>query len=159
MPHYIRLRGPWNYQPVACWLRAANGDWQLSPTDLPIAGVISLPSRWEGTLQGFVGSVVLTRRFRCPEAVAAAKRVWLGIEDLSGSASVELNGERVGELAGIEAAPENGVQKCPVRFEISQLLRPRNVLAITVTTPAPISTERQSGHLGLVRLEIESNED
>ncbi len=155
MPHFIRLRGPWNYRPVGRWLPAASGDWQLVADNLPDAGILSVPGDWSAALAEFQGTVLFTRSFRCPESVASAARVWLGVEDVSWQARVELNDQVLGQIVSSQAVEGSNDQRCPARFDITELLKPRNLLAITLTSPAPTQTQGHSGHLGLVRLEIE----
>ncbi len=155
MPHYIRLRGPWNYRPLARWLPTASGDWQLVADNLLDSGIISLPGDWRAALGDFAGTVLFTRTFRCPESLASATRVWLGVEEVSSQARVELNDQFLGEIVCSQTAEGNHHQQCPARFDITELLQPRNLVAITLTSPTPTPTERRSGHLGLVRLEIE----
>jgi len=159
MLHFIRLRGPWNYRPVSRWIAGVNGDWRLVADDLPDEGVISLPGNWCDALDGFEGSVQFTRAFRCPEAVAAAAEVWLGIGDVNWLAKVELNEQVLGEVVCSQAAVKGTDQRCPTRFSVKKIIQPRNLLTITVTSAMPTATERRGGQLGLVRLEIESTED
>jgi hypothetical protein len=156
MMHVIRLRGPWNYQPVARWVRSTEGEWQLMTDALPGGGSVPLPGDWSSALgENFSGSVLFTRAFRCPESLASAARVWLTIEEVEWQATTKLNGQALGNVVGDLLREDAQDQTCPARFDITKLLQPSNLLAITVTSRPQMTDEGQLGYLGLVRLEIE----
>jgi hypothetical protein len=87
----------------------------------------------------------LTRSFHRPTGLAALTQVWLVLDDAKASARIELNGRVLGEAAGGRAA----------RFCITADLKPRNLLAITLTAPQPETEKSPHDTIGLVSLEIE----
>src|SRR5262245_39352295 len=106
-PHAIRLRGPWECEP-------------LDPAAPPRR--LALPCSWAGA--GLAGSarVPLRRRFGYPGQIDAHERVWLTLAGLTGRVRVTLNGTEVGTVAG------GGAYEC----EVTALLRPRNELTLEV---------------------------
>src|SRR4051812_10655240 len=101
-PHPIRLRGPWEYQPLAC----------AEARPLPPPGRIVAPSR----LPDFTGRVRLVRRFGYPGTLDAEEHVWLRLPPLPPGSGVALNGTA---LAGVAR-----------EYDITESLRPRNELSI-----------------------------
>ena len=104
-PHRIRLRGPWEYEPLAG----------------PAAGTarrLSLPDRWADI---DLGPARLTRAFGYPGRIDAHEHVWLTIEGLTVPATITLNGQPVGDATVGSFARV-----------ISSLLGPRNRLEIRV---------------------------
>ena len=99
------------------------------------------------------GTVKFTRQFGCSAGLKAARRVQLVIQKLAGRASIELNGNLLGEIpVGAHEAEGNDLKQ-PTNFDVAALLRPRNTLVVRV-----LLAEREaaaSGEPGLVRLEIE----
>ena len=88
-PHRIRLRGPWDYEPLAY-----SGP-QRQP--LPPAGRMNVPCRWaDGGLAGFDGRVRFRRRFGYPGQIDADERVWLTFAGAGAVADVWLNGRALG---------------------------------------------------------------
>jgi hypothetical protein len=105
-PHTIRLRGPWECEP-------------LEPAG-PVRRV-SLPCRWgEGGLAGLAGRVRFRRRFGYPGRIDADERVWLTFAGVRGSAVVALNGHPLGRHQGTFA------------FEVTGLLAARNEVVVEV---------------------------
>ena len=105
-PHPIRLRGPWEYEPVARVL----GDGR------PLRRMqrLNVPSAWpDGE---FVGRVRLVRRFGYPGTLEAHERVWLRLPLLAEGSVVHLNGMAFERIAR--------------EYDISDLLRPRNELRV-----------------------------
>jgi hypothetical protein len=130
-PHRIRLRGPWECEPLA---RAGDGG------PLPPALRMTLPCRWtEGGLADFAGRVRFRRRFGYPGRIDDTERVWLTCAGLEGSAVVALNGRNLG-------APEDPA--CGFEYEVTALLLPRNELVIDLDGPA------NGGLWGEVALEV-----
>jgi len=125
-PHRIRLRGPWEHEPVS------------GPEPLPAPGRMTMPCRWkDGGLPGFAGTVRFRRHFGYPGRLDAFERVWLTFAGLTGTAHIRLNGQDLGVLA--DEAGE---------FEITSLLQNRNILEVEVEGP------EGSGLWGEVALEI-----
>jgi hypothetical protein len=106
-PHRIRLRGPWEAEPVAG----------------PAARPVTLPCPWADIAPGFTGAVVFRRRFGLPRRLDEWERVWLTCEKVDGRSNWRLNGV---EFA-MAAAPAAGLEA-----EVTALLRERNELAVHV---------------------------
>jgi len=100
-------------------------------------------------------TVKLSRQFGCSAGLKSASRVWLSIEDIAGCASVELNGSPLGQIVSSRTVDEPTGQRCPAKFEIAALLRPRNLLAIEIHSSDGTGEPNRPDHLGLVKLEIE----
>jgi hypothetical protein len=131
-PHRIRLRGPWDYEPLA----------YSSPEQhlLPPAGRMSVPCRWaDGGLAGFAGRVRFRRRFGYPGRIDAHERVWLTFAGADSRAEVVLNGAALGHHEG----------EGEFEFDVTDLLRPRNELVVDVEGPA-----ESAGLWGEVALEV-----
>jgi hypothetical protein len=129
-PHRIRLRGPWECQPIESDRGAP----------LPPAARLTMPCRWhEAGWADFAGRVHCVRRFGYPGRIDAHERVWLTFAGVAASADVTLNGHRLGRHAG----------KGAFEFEITSLLKPRNELAVLVESP-----DSHGGLWGEVALEI-----
>ena len=170
MPHTIRLRGPWEYQPLARATLLADGSVSRDERDLPAGGTIALPADWGDILgNDFRGLVRFSRRFAQPTGLDAATRVWLVIENVDWLATVSLNDQFLGHVHLAQATPPLSIppslfpsisppSPCPARFDITSHLQPRNLLAIDVLkSPAaagPGWTTQPGGLIGLVRLEI-----
>jgi hypothetical protein len=132
-PHRIRLRGPWDYQPLT--------RTPPTPEPLPPAGRMNMPCRWgEGGLKDFTGRVRLMRCFGQPQQIDAHEHVWLTFGGVEGVAEVWLNGQLLGRHEGTAA---------PFEFEATELLRARNELAVEVEADHP-----GGGLWGEVALEI-----
>ena len=112
-PHRIRLRGPWECEPLA---RAGGGP-------LPPPCRMTMPCRWgDGGLPGFAGRARFRRRFGYPGRIDTYERVWLTFAGVDGVAEVWLNGTRLGRHEG----------PGPFEFVVTALLRPRNELTVEV---------------------------
>jgi len=78
----------------------------------------------------------------------------LVVQGVDGKAEIALNEHVLGQLAGSQRPGQNAESTAPsARFEITQLLRLQNVIAIVTT--APPDTDAPAGAIGSVRLEIE----
>ncbi len=154
-PHVIRLRGPWQYEPLARTVLLPNGTTREEPGTLPPSGKTEVPADWGEKLGAdFRGRVRFTRRFGLPTGLSSAHRVDLVIERVVSFGSAALNGESLGDL------PIGGG---PYRFDVTARLRPRNELGIEVEfprsmdrppRPAHLDQKDDAGGLGDVRLEI-----
>jgi beta-galactosidase/beta-glucuronidase len=130
--HTIRLRGPWQIEPLT----------GLGPTT-PVETTV--PGDWSAALSAdFRGSARYSRRFGLPTNLSPAERVSLVVEQVHWQATITLNGQ----LLGTQTAAD-GVRK----YDVTQLLQLRNGLQIVVEVPAD---QTGPGSLGEVRLEIES---
>src|SRR6266851_1296199 len=115
-PHRIRLRGPWECEPLA----RAGGD----STPLPAPLRMTMPCRWgEGGLSGFKGRVRFRRRFGYPGRIDAHERVWLTFTSVEGAAEVSLNGVLLGK---------HDANRSTFEHELTPLLRERNELIVDV---------------------------
>jgi hypothetical protein len=156
MPHVIRLRGPWQYEPLARTRRLADGSSQIVPGPLPHPGEITLPSDWGGSLGlDFRGRVRFLRRFNRPTGLESVDRVELVIPCVDAFGSVALNQR---PLATIPP----GLNE--FRLDIRSRLELHNLLVVEVELPecdassAPLPrgdrTGCAGGMPGDVRLEI-----
>ncbi len=161
-PHRIRLRGPWDCEPLA---RTDGG-----PVPPPFRVV--MPCRWTDTSLGpFSGTVRCRRRFGLPRQIDAHERVWLTFGGVADRATVQLNGQpldapgskssrraaagprslaediAIGALTGSRSDP--ATLAAPFTVEITTLLRERNELIVEVE-----SSNAASGLWGEVALEI-----
>ena len=154
--HVIRLRGPWEYCPLARTAMRADGSRRCETDDLPGPGRIMMPNDWRATLGGdFHGRVSYLRRFGRPTGLDAADRVELVIDRVDAFGCAALNGQGLGEIAA-------GGQAW--RCDITPWLRPRNELVIEVELPQvtadgpvlarPGREGLPGGLIGEVRLEI-----
>jgi len=131
-PHRIRLRGPWDYEPLA---RAARSDEPLPPR-----GRMTMPGRWgEGGLGEFAGRVRFRRRFGWPGRIDAHERVWLTFAGAEAVAEVWLNGRCLGRHEGPGS----------FEFDVTGLLQLRNDLNVEVEAPGG-----SGGLWGEVALEV-----
>jgi hypothetical protein len=135
-PHRIRLRGPWDCEPLR---RAGATEGAAAP--LPAALRMTMPCRWhEGGLSDFAGRVRFTRRFGYPGRIDAGERVWLTFAGVDGSAEVWLNGCPLGRHEGAAG---------PFEHEVTPLLDTRNRLVVEVE-----EATGRGGLWGEVALEI-----
>ena len=130
-PHRIRLRGPWECEPLE---RLPSGAAPPGPLRM------TLPCRWaDGGLKDFSGRALFRRRFGYPGQIDAYERVWLTLAGVSDRAAIRLNGTALGNCGG------DG----PFEFEITRLLRPRNELVVEVD-----GTALEGGLWGETALEV-----
>jgi hypothetical protein len=130
-PHRIRLRGPWECEPLL-WL----SDKAEQP--LPPPCRIRMPCRWdEGGLAGFVGRARFRRSFGYPGRIDVHERVWLTLSGIGIAAEVRLNNHLLGR------------RSTACEFEVTSLLLPRNELVMEIEGPA-----EQGGWWGDVALMI-----
>ncbi len=166
MPHVIRLRGPWEYEPLARFATLSDGRVDVKNDGLPPSGIIELPADWGKVLGAeFQGRVRFTRRFRCPTGLSPTLHVWLIIDDVDWQAEVTLNESLLGKVAHSDSPEPSQELQCPARFDITTLLSPQNKLSIVITCPGldaenvPLQRRARSGQpggrVGLVRLEID----
>jgi hypothetical protein len=115
-PHRIRLRGPWDYEPLA--RLPADAALQLPPP-----GRMAVPCRWtDGGLPGFAGRVRFRRRFGFPGQIDTHERVWLTGAGVEASADIAVNGVGLGRQVGDQ----------PFECDVTAFLRPRNELVMDV---------------------------
>ncbi len=123
-PHRIRLRGPWECEPLARLVRHGDGRQEWTEVDLPPQLRLTMPARWrDGGLQDYAGRVRFRRRFGYPGRIDAHERVWLTFAGLEGTADVRLNDVPLGRRTGADG---------PFEFDVTELLRERNELCVDV---------------------------
>src|SRR5947209_5220146 len=139
-PHRIRLRGPWQCEPLARAARQADGRLEMTAQGLPPPCRMIMPCRWgEAGLADFAGCARFRRRFGMPRRLDAHEAVWLTFLGVDAAAVVTLNGCLLGRH---EQAQQ------PFEFNITGLLREGNELTVDIEAPAG------NGYLGEVALEV-----
>ncbi len=123
-PHRIRLRGPWECEPLA----------PPGP-----ARRVLMPCRWADVGLAGPTRVRCRRRFGYPGRIDSHERVWLTLAGAEDRVEVWVNEEPLGQHPGDR----------PCELEVTALLRARNELAIAVES-APGS----GGLWGEVALEV-----
>lgn len=151
--HIIRLRGPWELEPVSRLVLQSDGTYYFASSDLPPPSKAKMPSNWADLFgHEFLGCVRYRRNFQKPTGLESGERVWLVVEPPRSHGVVELNHERLGEV------------RCrAARFDITDRLLSSNRLEILVSHPALDGRITSSddgntppgGLVGEVRLEIE----
>jgi hypothetical protein len=140
-PHTIRLRGPWEVEPVARTVRRADGRVEMVDAPVPPRSRMTMPGRWDqGSLADFTGRLRFRRRFGYPGRIDAHERVWLTFAGVPGAAEVGLNGQSLGR---------HDEPAQPFEFEVTNLLSVRNELMIHLDCP-----EGCTGPWGEVALEV-----
>jgi hypothetical protein len=114
-PHRIRLRGPWECEPLERRPPSAE--------PLPPPRRLTPPCRWaDAGLAGFSGRARLRRRFGYPGRIDAYERVWLTLAGVPDHTAVRLNGAAVGTCSASGAC----------EFDVTSLLASRNELLLDV---------------------------
>lgn len=154
--HTIRLRGPWQLEPVFRHVRRADGEFERVTDSLPAAATMRVPADWSAALGAdFLGRVRYVRPFNAPPGLVPEERVWLVVEPQRSEARVMLSEQTLGTVAADGPAG---------RFDITHLLNPHNRLEIFVDHPALVDGKLgrdqdapclAGGLVGEVRLEIE----
>jgi hypothetical protein len=155
MAHIIRLRGPWDYEPLMRVRIDGAGVRHESSESLPPGGRVHLPADWGETLGAdFRGRVRYRRRFGLPTNLGPEETVWLVVEGVDYFGWLMLNGTELGKMAGGQIA----------EFETTRLLAPRNLLEYDVELPSyespgaspprPGREQLPGGPIGEVDLEI-----
>ena len=171
--HPIRLRGPWQLEPLVRYVPAGGDRFEADSEDLPAATKAKMPADWSGSLgEDFLGQVRYTRRFHKPDGLEDLEEVWLVVEPPCSHATITLNGHHLGEarFSGpcvlVKSPDSHGPLKRASpggRFDVTTLLKDANVLEILVTHPeldgtgCPIDDDFQrwpGGLIGEVWLEI-----
>lgn len=154
--HTIRLRGPWQLEPVERYALRGDGRCECSTRELPARVRATMPGDWSCAWGSeFLGRVRYRRTFHQPSGLEPHEKVFLVVEPARSQAVVSLDGRLLGELAFGDA---------PGRYEITPLLGETMRLEIVVShplldergMPTDDSAVRKTGGLvGEVRLEIE----
>jgi hypothetical protein len=154
--HTIRLRGPWQLEPIERYVLQPDGRHERTIDGLPLRTKLTMPADW-GEVFGhdFLGRVGYLRTFQKPTRLESREQVWLVVEPPRSSGVVELNRKRLGEVCW---------GSNPGRFDITELLEDHNRLEIVVEHPLlddpraandDSITNSPGGLIGEVRLEIE----
>ncbi len=157
--HIIRLRGPWQLEPVYRFELQADGSYQPLANNLPAAARMTIPADWSEVFGStFLGRVRYVRTFNSPPGLQFDERVWLVVEPQRSLARVIMLEETMGVVAPTGT---------PQRFDITHRLGPHNRLEIIVDHPV-LDGEHSSlndpqlhlsgGLVGEVRLEIEAGQ-
>lgn len=134
-PHRIRLRGPWDYEPVARTVIRPDGSIEEDTANLPRSGRMNLPGSWEtGGLGAFAGRVRFRRGFGRPRAGEGDERYWLVFDGVDYFATVWLDGRQLGRHEGYFERFE---------FDVTEPLRERNELVVEVDAPAEAEPTRK----------------
>ncbi|MCI0333765.1 MAG: hypothetical protein L0228_11150 [Planctomycetes bacterium] len=154
--HIIRLRGPWELEPVKRFVPQTDGSYRPTADDLPPSARAKMPADWCETMgHDFLGVVRYSRNFNRPTNLEEHERVWLVVEPPQSCGRVRVSGEFLGNVRFGGAAG---------RFDITRLLKEHNSADIDVEHPAlddhgnvpdDGSLDVPGGLVGEVRLEIE----
>lgn len=149
--HIIRLRGPWQLEPVCRYVCGVDGRREVSKEQLPPAAPrAKMPGDWSAWLgPDFHGCVRHLRRFNTPTGLEPTTTVWLVVEPPRSRGTIRLNEVELGQ-----------VRQAAGRFDITPLLAEHNRLVVDVEHPLfeddASSYEAATGGLtGEVRLEID----
>jgi hypothetical protein len=154
--HIIRLRGPWQYEPLARTRLLPDGSTITETGEVPGAGSMQMPADWNAALGSeFRGRVRYTRRFGRPRGLEDGDRVQLVLAQLDAFGAVCLNARPLVRI------PPGMLD---TRVDITDRLQPRNELSVEVELPRcdaaspPLPRlgreNRAGGLVGEVRLEI-----
>ncbi len=154
--HTIRLRGPWQLEPVKRFIPQFDGSYRPIEDNLPSSARAKMPADWCETVgPDFLGVVRYSRNFNRPTNLEEHERVWLVVEPPRSCGRVRVNGEFLGYVRFDSAAG---------RFDITRLLKEHNSVGIDVehpelddhgNVPDQDSLQVPGGLIGEVRLEIE----
>lgn len=118
----------------------------------PITFRAQVPSDWSESLgASFHGRVRYQRSFHTPSGLEPAQAVWLVVEAVDFSATIELNGTPLGQLQCGQPSFRQPVESLLAR-QLGSQLADRNRLTIEIDAPR----EGAGGLIGSVRLEIEN---
>jgi hypothetical protein len=122
-PHRIRLRGPWECEPLARYVLGP-GRFEEYREGLPEPRRITMPDHWRNSgLEEFTGRVRFLRKFGYPGRIDDFERVWLAIDGTAGPAAITLNGQLLDPNW-------QDWDNCPLAYEVTGLLRPHNGLVV-----------------------------
>ncbi len=138
-PHRIRLRGPWECEPLARFVTTPEKQKKTVTSDLPAPCRVTMPCRWsDGGLKDFAGRVRFRRHFGYPGRIDENERVWLTFAGVEGAAEIWLNCQFLGRQE----------ETRPFEFDVTKLLGDRNELQVEV------QGSETGGIYGEVALEI-----
>ena len=137
--HTIRLRGPWQMEPLVRFALAETSGAGQGDDALPPPGRVKLPTTCEAALpHGFCGRVRFARRFQRPTGLESHESVYLVVDTPWTIVRLTLN-ERALEIA---TAAGSLIQRAPVRLNLTDQLADTNLLAIEVEYPAQDTAKR-----------------
>ena len=153
--HTIRLRGPWQLEPLQRYVKRSRSGYDGSTNGLPPRDRWQMPADWCETMgHDFLGVVRYSRKFN-RATILADDRVWLVVEPPRSCGLVRLNGKVLGYVRfGCD----------PGWFDITGLLEEHNRVDIDVAHPelddegnalGDSSDCVPGGLVGEVRMEIE----
>jgi hypothetical protein len=126
-PHVIRLRGPWEVEPVAPPAGPSSKLIETQSVPAQPTTRMTMPGGWnEGPLGVFAGCVRCRRRFGYPGRIDDHERVWLTFAGVTGKAAASLNGRLLGRRD--ETGPA-------LEYDVTDILKDRNELALEVDVP------------------------
>ena len=154
--HTIRLRGPWQLEPLERYEFGGDGRCKRLSQGMPANARSTMPTDWSSAFGAeFCGRVRYHRVFQSPTGLDSGERVWLVVEPPRSHGAVKLNGKPLGDVSW--SGPH-------FRWDITDLLDDHNRLEIVVEHP-PLDGDsvanddsdinRPGGLVGEVRLEIE----
>jgi hypothetical protein len=141
-PHRIRLRGPWEIEPLALLIYQGPGQFAWRKHDLPPARIVNSPGLWKDYgLSDFVGIVRYRRHFGLPRKLDEHETIWITCAGVADSCIVWLNGERIANFAE---------PRLPFEVEVTGKLQDRNEIWLDIHYDHP----NGGGLCGDVALEI-----
>lgn len=157
-PHAIRLRGPWQFEPLSRYVALSGDQVDESRENLPERGRATVPGDWGAALgSDFQGRVRYSRVFHAPAQLDPHERLWLVVEGVDARGVASVNGVRLGKIEGY------ALESC---FDITSLISQSNEAAIEVELPVeapsagrPLRPGREhqpGGPIREVRLEVRS---
>lgn len=152
--HTIRLRGPWQFTPLATTYWSDSAESQETGIEVPPPGTMKIPNDWSDTLgDSFHGKVLFQRYFHKPTGLEQGDLVQITLTEVNALATVFLNHEAIGT---------GDVSQGKSTFEVTDKLELRNLLEVIIDFPAldaksaPLNTieGRTGGITGEVQIEI-----
>src|SRR5688572_10261437 len=103
--HTIRLRGPWELEPVERFVPRSDGTYSSQMHELPPPCRCQMPADWGEALgNDFLGVVRYSRTFNRPTNLDPHEEVWLVVEPPRSLGVVHLNGQELGRVSSGEPA-------------------------------------------------------
>ncbi|HEV3145185.1 MAG TPA: hypothetical protein VGZ47_14945 [Gemmataceae bacterium] len=123
-PHRIRLRGPWQIEPLAQLVRHGHDVFGFRMHDLPAARTVNSPALLKDCgLPDFAGVVRYRRHFGLPRKLDEHETVWITCAGVADSCIVWLNAQRLANFAS---------PRQPFEIEVTGELQDRNELWLDV---------------------------
>jgi hypothetical protein len=123
-PHRIRLRGPWEIEPLRKIVVDGLEHGGFCSLNLPPARTVNSPGLWKDFgLPDFRGVVRYRRHFGLPRKLDEHETVWITCAGVADSCIVWLNGERLANFAN---------PRQPFEVEVTGKLQDRNELWLDI---------------------------